>query len=138
MSTQADSADIIASKSVNLLAEFPDISNVAKAAMVVSGDGGLLLLAEVLKKHYGGTWVGGTATLTRTELSFKPSALNMGSARDTAVAVPLDKIASVTLEGGLIMKTVRVETPEFVLRLRCYGAAEFMQRIRDAALPASP
>jgi len=136
MSTQADGADIIASKSVNLVAEFPDISNAAKAAMVVSGDAGLLLLAEVLKRHYGGTFVGGTATLTRTELSFKPSALNFGSAKDTAIAVPLDKIANVALEGGLIMKTIRVETPEFVLRLRCYGAAEFMEKIRAAARPA--
>ena len=135
MSSQPDSAEVIATKSANILAEFPDISNVAKAAMVVSGDGALLLLAEVLKRHYGGTWVGGTATLTRTELSFKPSALNMGSARDTAVAVPLDKIANVTLEGGFITKIVRVETAEFVLRLRCYGAAEFMEKIR-AARPA--
>ena len=133
MSSQSENAEVIASKSVNLLAEFPEISNVAKAAMALSGEGTLLLLAEVLKKHYGGTWVGGTATLTRTELSFKPSALNIGSARDTAVAVPLDKIANVALESGLIMKTVRVETPDFVLRLRCYGAAEFMQKIRDAA-----
>jgi hypothetical protein len=133
MSSQPENSEVIASKSVNLLAEFPEISNVAKAAMALSGEGTLLLLAEVLKKHYGGTWVGGTATLTRTELSFKPSALNIGSARDTAVAVPLDKIANVALESGLIMKTVRVETPDFVLRLRCYGAAEFMQKIRDAA-----
>ena len=77
---------------------------------------------------------GGAATLTKTQLSFKPSALNilMPGGKDPSVAIPLDKIANVVLEGGFITKIIRIEMPELIVRLRCYGAAEFMEKMREA------
>lgn len=129
-----DPADVIASKSANALAEFGDLSNLAKASMIIADEGFTLLMFEAVKKFYGGTWVGGTAMLTRQQLSFKPSALNrLLPIKDASVTVPLNKITNIVLEKGFITKIIRLETPELVLRLRCYGAADFVQKIREAA-----
>ena len=130
----SEPADVIASKSATILAEFGDLSKLAKASLILSDNAGTLLIYEALKKFYGGTWVGGTATLTKTQLSFKPSALNvlLPGKKDTSVTVPLTKIANVVLEGGFITKIIRIEMPELIVRLRCYGAADFMAKIREA------
>ncbi len=135
MSSLPEPTDVIASKSANILAEFGDLSKLAKASLILSDNAGTLLVYEALKKLYGGTWVGGTATLTKTQLSFKPSALNvlLPGGKDPSVTIPLSKIANVVLEGGFITKIIRIEMPELIVRLRCYGAADFMQKIREAA-----
>jgi hypothetical protein len=56
--------------------------------------------------------------------------------KGASVAVALNKIGKVEMEGGFITKIFRVEAPEFVLRLRCYGAVDFVQKIREAAQQA--
>jgi hypothetical protein len=109
----SEPADVIASKSANILAEFGDLSKLAKASLILLDSAGTLLVYEALKKFYGGTWVGGTALLTKTQLSFKPSALNflLPGGKDPSVTIPLNKIANVVLEGALSRKL-------FVLRCR--------------------
>jgi hypothetical protein len=93
MSSLPEPADVIASKSANIMTEFGDLSNLAKASLILSDGGTTLLFYEALKKFYGGTWVGGTAALTKAQLSFKPSALNilLPGGKDPSVTVPLDQ-----------------------------------------------
>ena len=133
--TDASPTDVVAPKSANILAEVRDLSKLSKAALVLSDDAGTLLVYEALKTYVGGTWVGGTATLTKTELSFKPSALSfvLPTKTDASFSIPLNKIADVVVDGGFITKIIRVELPELTVRLRCYGAAEFAHKICDAA-----
>ena len=134
MSPLPEPAGVIASKSANIMTEFGDLSTLAKASLILSDGGGTLLFYEALKKFYGGTWVGGTATLTKTQLSFKPSVFNrLLPVKDASVTIRLNKIANVVVEKGFITKIICIETPELVLRLRCYGAADFAQKIRGAA-----
>ncbi len=50
MSSLPDPANVIASKSANALAEFGDLSTLAKASMILSDDAATLLIFEALKK----------------------------------------------------------------------------------------
>lgn len=136
MSSLQNSDEVIVSKSANALAEFGDLSMLAKASMILADEGASLLMFEALKKLYGGTWVGGTATLTKDRLSFTPSALNrLLPVKSASITIPLGKIANIVLEGGFITKVIRIEATDVVVRLRCYGAAEFTEKIRATAKP---
>jgi hypothetical protein len=87
-----------------------------------------------IKRYYGGLWVGGTARLTQTHLVFEPNAANVAMHEsDTSFAVPLKAITRATLEPGYFTKIIALETPERTFRIRCYGAAEFLETIKRTA-----
>ena len=86
------------------------------------------------KRYYGGLWVGGTARLTQTHLVFEPNAVNKAVHQsDTSFAVPLKAITRATLEPGYFTKIIALETPERSYRVRCFGAAAFLETIKRTA-----
>lgn len=121
--------EVLASKVANALFESIELS---PAAIPLSG--ALMGVLAGVKKYYGGLWVGGRATLTNSQLSFEANLINrlvhMG---ELSVVVPLEQIEEVTLEKGFLTNIIVVKTSKSTLRLRCYGADDFMQRIRVAA-----
>lgn len=98
--------------------------------------GPALVIAPVLKlfsRYYGGLWVGGRVRLTKSHLVFTPNGLNAAlHDRDTFFAIPLREITGAKLEGGFLTKIMAFETAGGTRRLRCFGAAAFLDRIRGA------
>jgi hypothetical protein len=123
--------EVVASKVVNALIESVELSPAVKAIPYTGAFTGIL---GRFRKYYGGLWVGGTATLTNSQLSFEPNAMNrLAQVGELSVVVPLNQINEVTLEKGFFTNIIVVKTSTSTLRLRCYGADEFMQRVRVAA-----
>src|SRR5579872_1537812 len=119
--------EVVASKLANVLIESVELSPVAKAIPFNP-------LLGWFKKNYGGLWVGGRATLTNSQLSFEPNTMNrLVQTGELSVVVPLKQINEVTLEKGFVTNIIVVRTSKSTLRLRCYGANDFMQRIRAVA-----
>jgi hypothetical protein len=52
---------------------------------------------------------------------------------ELSVAVPLNQIKEVTLEKGFLTNIIAIKTSTSTLRLRCFGADEFMHKIQLAA-----
>jgi hypothetical protein len=87
-----------------------------------------------IKRYYGGLWVGGTARLTQTHFVFEPNAVNKAMHKgDTSFAVPLKAITRATLEPGWVTKIIALQTPERTYRVRCFGAAAFLETIKRTA-----
>jgi hypothetical protein len=123
--------EVVASKVANALIESVELSPMVKA---IPHSGTITGVLGGFKKYYGGLWVGGTATLTNSQLSFEPNAMNrLVQTGELSVVVPLKQIKEVTLEKGFFTNIIVVKTSKSTLRLRCYGADNFMQRIRVVA-----
>lgn len=117
---------IIETKLANAL--FADAEVRKGVPNVTSGD-----LAR-FKARNGGLWVGGTVTLTDTHLLFDSNALNDAVHTDShAFAIPLLEITKVAVEFGWFTRIVAVSVANETYRFRCFGAAAFAAKIREAA-----
>lgn len=93
---------------------------------------------ERFRRAYGGLWVGGRATLTATELRFHPNAANRSiHSGELTITIPLPAVVSVEVRRGFVTRIIAVETPGYLLRLRCFGAKSFAEQIRSAVGSAS-
>ena len=133
----AEQADrVIASKLANAMVANVDISQLTKDVIdVLPRARHVRRTLDAFMQHCGGNvWVGGTATLTEQQLAFRPNVVNR-LIQDGAleIAIPLETITGVTLEGGFLTKIIAVATPVATMRIRCFGAAGFAKQIRDAA-----
>jgi len=89
---------------------------------------------EGFRAFYGGLWVGGTAVLTATALTFRPNDLNRAMHKgDLSFSVPLTEVSGVRFERGFVTSIVVVATPHGTFKLRCYGARQFKEEIERRA-----
>jgi hypothetical protein len=85
------------------------------------------------KRAHGGLWVGGRANLTSSELSFHPNALNRAlQTGNMDVVLPLKAVTSVEVRRAFVTNIIAISTPGFLLKIRCYKADAFADRIRAA------
>lgn len=86
------------------------------------------------RKAYGGLWVGGRATLTAAELSFRPNAVNRAVQSGTLdITVPLSSVTGVGTRFGVLTRIVVIHTPGFLVQLRCFRARAFAEQIQATA-----
>jgi hypothetical protein len=117
--------DIVAAKVANALVQ--DASSPLE-------DAGTGRAIRRTRGRYGGLWVGGRVTLTRTELQFAPNAANrLVHAGDTSFTIPLPAVRQVDVEPGVLTKIIAVTWTGGVTRVRCFGAARFADQIRATA-----
>ena len=123
--------EVLASKVANALIESAELSPMVSA---IPHSGVITGVLGGFKQYFGGLWVGGRANLTKSQLSFYPNAMNrLVQTGELSVVIPLAQIKEVTLENGFFTNIIVVKTDKSTLRLRCYGANDFMQTIRLAA-----
>ena len=119
---------VIAEKTANfLVADAEARAGVADAAVE--------LVLAAYKRLYGGLWVGGRAVLTDQAVTLSANALNRAAHEDdlAPLAVPLAELRSVAVLPGFITKIIALETAEHTVKLRCFGARSFADKIRAAA-----
>ena len=113
-----------------------DLSLYSLGAKVVEVEHVIAVIEAVLKDFrafYGGLWVGGSALLTTTSLSFQPNKLNRAVHKgDYSFSIPLDEISGVGYERGFFTSIVVVSTQHGSFKLRCYGARRFQKALNDA------
>jgi len=120
------SQDVVAAKVANAL--------IQDAASPLENAVGIGSSARRFRKKYGGLWVGGRVTLTRTDLRFAPNAVNrLVHVGDPSFTIPLAAIRQIDVEPGFVTKIIAVTWTGGVTRLRCYSAARFADQIRDTA-----
>ena len=84
------------------------------------------------KKAMGGLWVGGKPTLHETKISFRPNALNKAVHEgDYSLEIPLDHVSEIQVRFGFITKIIDIVTAEGKLSIRCFGAPDFADKIRE-------
>lgn len=87
----------------------------------------------LMRRLFGGLWVGGTATLSHDTLRFDPNDMNRAMhATDVSFTLPLREITGIRLERGILTKIVVVSTLDGERRLRCFGAAGLADAIEGA------
>jgi len=106
------------------------------ASFVTGGLGGAISFAAVtgvLKKMMGGLWVGGNVYLTTKSIIFKPNELNAALQSNVdAVEIPFKDIVSLKKEFGFITGIISINTDSGALKVRCFNASGFMERINKA------
>ena len=120
-----------------------DLSIYSPAANLLGADAATPAVRAVLKGFrslYGGPWVGGSAELATTALTFRPNAMNRVLHKgDYSFSVPLVDISSVGYEGGFVTDIIVVTTRHGRFKLRCFAARRFgdaIARTQAAAQPA--
>ena len=86
------------------------------------------------RTKYGGLWVGGRVTLTTSEISFRPNAMNRAIQTGSLdILVPLPAVVDVEVLRGFVTRIIAIHTPGSVVKVRCFGADAFADQIRYAA-----
>ncbi len=127
---------VIATKVANALIQDVQMKGAAVAQVVDAIAPGTDVITPVLdgfRAHYGGLWVGGTATLTNLALRFAPNAVNRAIQTGTLdVVVPLADVVAVRYTPALVSSIVAIETRGYVFKVRCFGAKAFADAIEAA------
>ena len=90
-----------------------------------------------VRRMAGGLWVGGTATLTSEWLQFGANGMNRALHSGVIDArVELAEVTDVRTRWGMVTRIITVSTPYTSLVLRCFGARDFAEQIRDAVRQA--
>ncbi|HEX7760109.1 MAG TPA: hypothetical protein VF459_11435 [Caulobacteraceae bacterium] len=101
----------------------------ATAALATWGVVNLVLL--LLRKLYGGLWVGGELILYKDKIVFKANALNnVVYSGSNDISIALDEISSVDVRFGLFTRIIGIERSGECAKFRCYGADEFAARLK--------
>lgn len=91
----------------------------------------------VLRRRFGGLWIGGDVNLWPDRLEFLPNQRNAALHHgDLAWSLPLSDITSVTCVPASVTDIIAIAHPAGITRIRCYGAQAFAQQI-DTARPAT-
>lgn len=107
------------------LGELTALSPAQRAAVAAAFD--------AFRAAYHGSWVGGTAFLTRAEMVFIPAAVRRtGAPVELAFRVPLTDILGLEVVRGLLRDTLTVRTIKGRLTLRCFMGRRFGARIEQA------
>lgn len=94
---------------------------------------------DVFRGRYGGLWVGGTLIVTDRSVDFQANALNrMVQTGTLDLSVPLDDIAAVEVQPGLVTKIVAITVGHRQVKARMYGAERVAETIRQAAAGPRP
>lgn len=108
------------------------------ASFVSSGLGGAIAFASVIgafKKMLGGLWVGGNVYLTSASVIFEPNKLNAALQSNVdAVEIPLKDIVNIKREFGVLTGIACINTDSGSLKIRCYNASGFIERINERIL----
>jgi hypothetical protein len=127
---------IIATKVANALVEdaelaLPELPGLDVLAPYVRSVERVL---ATFKRAYGGLWVGGRATLTTSDIRFRPNAVNRSIQTGSLdIVVPLPAVEDVQVLRGFVTRIIAIHTPGFVVKVRCFGADAFADKIRSAA-----
>jgi hypothetical protein len=134
---------VLVSKAANAL--IPDAAP-SEAALQIASVGDLTPIGRsidqaqfrwtmtLVRKLYGGLWVGGRADLCADRLKFAPNEMN-----GALTAGPLDwdidtrDITDVKVRFGLITNIVVIFLGHEAVKLRCFGARDFARHILEAA-----
>lgn len=93
----------------------------------------------LLKRLFGGLWVGGTVTITPEHVRFEPNAINVAVHENAhGFLVPYKDIRDVRVERGIGTNIVVLMTPEGERRFRCYKANDAAEAISAARRAATP
>ena len=130
--------DTIARKLCNLLV--PDAQANLASYMPALGTIGAMIVEtptkqaiESFREHFGGLWVGGAVTLSRTHLAFEPNGMNRALHHgDSSLRVPLSEVRDVTREWGFISGIISIRTTRGTFKLRCWRARALADVIRQA------
>ena len=132
-------SQIIAAKAANALVEDAELSlpDVAGLDLIVPNLRTVKGVLAAFKKAYGGLWVGGRATLTTSDVNFRPNAVNRAIQTGSLdIAVPLSAIVDIQVLRGFVTQIIAIHTPGYVVKVRCFGAKAFASQIRSAARSA--
>jgi hypothetical protein len=120
--------EVVATKLAN--AQFPDARADLPAAI-----GHRSLIQHVLDRKritMGGLWVGGRVTLTKTDIAFVPNGLNAElHSGETTFRMALQDLISIEVSRAVATSIIELQTATDVARLRCHGAKEFAEQIRE-------
>jgi hypothetical protein len=108
-------------------------------AEVTPGSGAFKLSIALVRRAYGGLWVGGNIFLYRDKLRFAPNALNRSLHKEGsvgAIEITLSAVTGVERRFGILSGIIRVTYGDKLFIFRCFGAKGFAQAIL-AALPNS-
>jgi len=130
----SDAPAIIATRLANMFQPDAEMSEAARGAFIFGGASSV----DWLRRWMGGLWVGGRVTLTSESLGFGANALNaMAHANDTDHAIRLDRVVDVRDRFGILTRIVDVTLDDgTVFTFRCFGAADFAEKIAAAAAAA--
>ena len=82
---------------------------------------------------YGGLWVGGSAELTTTVLSFQPNAANRAVHKgNLSFSLPLIDIVDVAHRRRFLTGILSISTRHGSIKMRCFGARQFGAAIAHA------
>lgn len=100
----------------------------------VKGRGPTRLVTSLYTSATGGTWVGGTVVLTKTELSFSANKMNRATQKGTLdVSFPVDRIIGAAITGGIGTKIIAVRmTGDEVFEFRCNKATDVLAALEKA------
>ena len=127
--------ETVESKLANALIRDAELSEALRAVLGLLPPLGNIILSTVseFKQYHEGLWVGGRLTLTKTQLSFEPNVVNKWIHKaGVSFVIPLNAISKITLESGFITKIIAIGTSDRTLRVRCYGAAKFLEKVQSA------
>jgi len=128
-------SQIIGTRAANALVEDAELALPGGAALdsIVDLHTVKLVLAA-FKTAYGGLWVGGRATLTISDISFRPNAMNRAIQTGSMdIVVPLPAVVRVEVLRGFVTQIIAIHAPGFVVKIRCFNAHAFADQIRSAA-----
>lgn len=137
--SQINDQEIIEKKVCNAKIEGATPNFTAYFVSFVSGGlGGAIAFASVIgafKKMMGGLWIGGNVYLTSKSIIFKPNKLNTALQSNVdAVEIPLKDIVNTEKEFGVLTGIICIHTESGTLKVRCYNASRFMERINKNIL----
>lgn len=106
---------VLARRVANAL--YPDAQPTAWAA-ALGGWG-----AQLVRRWFGGLWVGGTVILTPHQLRFEPNSMNAAMHIGApAFSIPLAAIRSVRVEWGVVTDIIVLRLENAERRIRCMKA----------------
>jgi hypothetical protein len=95
-------------------------------------NGGEGVAIGLVRRSYGGLWVGGRATLTTEAIRFRPNGVNRAVQTGTLeFEIPLTQITSVEVLPGVLTRIIEIRTAGSVAKIRCFRADVFAAQIAD-------
>jgi len=99
-----------------------------------NGVAGMVIADAVIKsfkKMFDGLWVGGTVYMASDCVIFNPNSLNkMLHSNVGRIEIPRSDIVGVDKEFGLVTSIICIKTNNGILKIRCYGASSFIDKIK--------
>ena len=93
----------------------------------------LAVTIGLIRRMYGGLWVGGNILLYPDRLVFQPNLINRkAAASDGTIEIPLTSVSVVETKFGILSGIVEVRHGHDSFKFRCFGSKAFARTVSDA------